>query len=153
MIAKTTAKVALNTSELTQHKLREQMKERIRKYGAASGDVINMRLEELDAEWDIERLLETNAAGLVIAGLALSALRDRRWLILPGVVSGMLLSYNLFGWAPPVMLMRRLGFRTSQEIDQERYALKFLRGDYDTILEPGSSAPLRAEQLMRVIER
>jgi len=33
-------------------------------YFAKNPDMINSRLEELDAEWDIERVLEANAAGL-----------------------------------------------------------------------------------------
>ncbi len=36
------------------------------------------------------------------------------------------------GWCPPVPILRRLGFRTSFEIEQERQALKLIRGDYKT---------------------
>ncbi len=33
-------------------------------------------------------------------------------------------------WCPPVPVFRRLGVRTCQEIDEEKYALKILRGDF-----------------------
>lgn len=81
------------------------------------------RIDELDAEWDIERALEVNAASLMIVGLAAGAFVDRRWLALPAVVGGFLLMHGLQGWCPPLPLLRRLGFRTRSEIDEERYAL------------------------------
>lgn len=34
------------------------------------------------------------------------------------------------GWCPPVNLFRRLGVRTQREIDEERYALKLMLGDF-----------------------
>ena len=81
------------------------------------------RIAELDAEWDIERALEVNAASLMIVGLAAGAFVDRRWLALPAVVGSFLLMHGLQGWCPPLPLLRRLGFRTRSEIDEERYAL------------------------------
>jgi hypothetical protein len=44
-----------------------------------------------------------------------------------------LLLHAVQGWCPPVPLFRRLGFRTSAEIHQERYALKALRGDFSNL--------------------
>jgi hypothetical protein len=38
-----------------------------------------------DEEWDIERLLETNAAALAFTGVVLGATFDRRWLALPAL--------------------------------------------------------------------
>jgi hypothetical protein len=51
------------------------------------------------------------------------------------LASGFLLQHALQGWCPPVSLFRRLGVRTSAEIEQERYALKALRGDFQNIPE------------------
>jgi hypothetical protein len=34
------------------------------------------------------------------------------------------------GWSPAVPLLRQLGVRTRMEIEEERYALKVLRGDF-----------------------
>ncbi len=44
------------------------------------------RIRELDREWGVERVLEANAASLGITGLALGVFRNRRWLILPGLL-------------------------------------------------------------------
>ncbi len=55
---------------------------------------------------------------------------DKRFFALPAVVAGFLLQHALQGWCPPLPLFRRLGVRTAAEIDQERYALKALRGDF-----------------------
>jgi hypothetical protein len=96
-------------------------------------DEIDRRLAELDHEWNAERMLQAKAgcAGLVGAFLALTA--DRRWLALPALAGGFLLQHALLGNCPPFQLLRRMGFRTRREIEQERYALKALRGDFDRI--------------------
>ena len=55
------------------------------------------------------------------------------WSTLPAVVAGFLLQHAAQGWCPPLPLMRRMGVRTRDEINQERYALKALRGDFDEV--------------------
>jgi len=90
-------------------------------------------MAQLDAEWDIERTLEANASALALIGLALGAFINKKFLILPGIVAGFLLQHALQGWCPPVPVFRRMGFRTSYEIDQERYALKAFRGDFGEV--------------------
>jgi hypothetical protein len=49
------------------------------------------------------------------------------------MASTFLLMYAVQGWCPPVSILRRFGFRTRQEIDLEKYALKALRGDSEKI--------------------
>jgi hypothetical protein len=100
---------------------------------AARPHLIARRLRELDAEWDIERALEANAATLALSGASLAFFRDRRWGLVPMVVAGFLLQHALQGWCPPLPVLRRLGFRTRAEIDRERYALKAVRGDFDAL--------------------
>ncbi|WKB51281.1 YgaP family membrane protein [Eleftheria terrae] len=97
---------------------------------------IERRLVELDEEWDIERWLETAAASVSLAGAALGATVDRKWFLVPAVVAGFLLQHALQGWCPPLPLLRRLGVRTADEIHQERYALKALRGDFAGVASP-----------------
>jgi hypothetical protein len=101
---------------------------------AARPHLIARRLRELDAEWDIERALEANAATLALSGASLAFFQDRRWGLVPMVVGGFLLQHALQGWCPPLPVLRRLGFRTRAEIDRERYALKAVRGDFDGLL-------------------
>jgi hypothetical protein len=96
-------------------------------------DEIDQRLRELDEEWDIERTLETNASALISASVLWSLLSGRKSLFLAAGVSALLLQHALQGWCPPIPVFRRLGFRTAAEIETERYALKILRGDLDSI--------------------
>jgi hypothetical protein len=96
---------------------------------------IDKRLCDLDNEWDIERVLELNAAALCFMGLWRGLTRHRLWFILPVAVAGFLALHAIEGWCPPVTLLRRLGFRTRLEIEKERYALKTIRGDFKYLLD------------------
>jgi hypothetical protein len=117
-------------------------------YYADHKDEIGKRLRELDTEWDIERAIAANAAALGFIGSVLSLTRGRKWLVLPLAVSGFLFQHAVEGWCPPVPLLRRLGFRTSFEIDEERQALKALRGDFDAVSK-ASDAPAAALKAVR----
>jgi hypothetical protein len=96
----------------------------IHRYKGKSKAEILERIQMLDKEWDIERVLEVNASALALSGLILGLLKDRKWLFLPGIVLTFLLQHGLQGWCPPLPLLRRLGIRTRGEIDREKYALK-----------------------------
>jgi hypothetical protein len=96
---------------------------------------IDKRLCELDNEWDIERVVQLNAAALSLMGLWRGLTRHRLWFILPLAAARFLTSHTIGGWCPPVTLLRRLGFRTRQEIEKERYALKTIRGDFKYLLD------------------
>lgn len=96
----------------------------VREHLAAGPDAMRRRIEALDREWDIERVLETLAPTVILNGIALSALHDRRWLLLPAAAAGFLLQHAVQGWCPPLPLLRRLGVRTRAEIDRERRLLE-----------------------------
>lgn len=99
-------------------------------YKSEGRAAIDRRIAELDREWDLERTLEMNAAAFAFTGSLLAAVVHRRWAILPLVVGAFLGQHALQGWCPPVEVFRRMGVRTRQEIDREKYALKALRGDF-----------------------
>ena len=90
--------------------------------GRPRTEIVN-RIRELDREWDIERVLETNASSLALAGVLLGATVSRRWLALPTAVLGFLLMHATQGWCPPLPFFRARGIRTRGEIDQEKFAL------------------------------
>lgn len=94
---------------------------------------IDARIKELDREWDVERVLQLNAATLALTGTLLSAFVSRRWLVLPGIVTAFLAQHAIQGWCPPIQLFRKSGVRTRPEIDREKYALKALRGDFKDV--------------------
>ena len=96
----------------------------IQRYKGKNKTEILERIQMLDKEWDIERVLEVNASTLALTGLILGLTKNRKWLFLPGIVLPFLLQHGLQGWCPPLPLLRRLGIRTRGEIDREKYALK-----------------------------
>ncbi len=55
-------------------------------------------------------------------------------------MTAFLFQHAVQGWCPPVPVLRRLGFRTTYEIDRERYALKALRGDFDGVAQARDKA-------------
>jgi hypothetical protein len=131
MFPATTRRVELSTNEQTNRKIREQMEERLACYRNASTEQIEQRLQELDREWDIERTLEVNAATVCMLSVFLGTTVNRRWFVLPGVVGAFLLQHALQGWCPPLPVFRRLGVRTSSEIEEERRALLDLRHEME----------------------
>lgn len=138
MIPQARHRVTEHTSEKVNHRIARQMREDIRHYAAAGPEAIQRRLDELEAEWDIERTLEANAATLNLLGLLLGSTVDRKWYMLSGVVAGFLLQHAIQGWCPPVPVFRRMGIRTTEEIDAERYALRMIRGDFDGASHAGA---------------
>ena len=137
MFTATAFRVSSNTDPVVNALIRRQTDRRLRRIAAAGRGAIQQRLRELDEEWDIERAIECNASALAFTGVALAVTSDnKRWLILPALVTGFLFQHALQGWCPPVPILRRLGFRTVYEIDEERQALKALRGDYANVSTP-----------------
>jgi hypothetical protein len=126
-------RVRANTAEEINRQIDRDIEIRVREYSHRSESEIARRINELEREGDIERLLETNASLLAFTGLVLGITRNRKWLIVPGIVLPFLFQHAIQGWCPPVPIFRRLGVRTRDEIDREKYALKALRGDFDEI--------------------
>ncbi len=126
-------RVPSQTDEQINQRIARGIDRNVRYYGRHR-DEIEDRLEELDEEWDIERAIEANASAIAFTGIALGlASGNRRWFALPALVTGFLFQHAIQGWCPPIPVLRRLGFRTSYEIEQERQALKALRGDFDQV--------------------
>ena len=128
----TAARVSRHTAPDVSQRLRQEIEQRIAYFADHQGEIA-ARLDELDNEWDIERTIEANASTLALTGMVLGTTLDRRWLLLPAIVTAFLFQHAMEGWCPPVPILRRMGFRTADEINQERYALKALRGDFQPI--------------------
>jgi hypothetical protein len=132
LLKSTLERVRQNTSVTSNERIRQHTLTKIDEASQAGREAIDRRLGELDREWDVERCLETGASTLMLASLVLGYRSDRRWFFLSGGIAGLLLQHALQGWCPPLPLFRRLGVRTADEINQERFTLKALRGDFVT---------------------
>jgi hypothetical protein len=150
VIPATSQRVPLNTSKSINQQIHRETEARIAQYRDASPEAIGCRLEELDREWDTERTLEANAATAAFAGCVLAATVDRRWLLLPMAVTAFLWQHAVQGWCPPLPVIRRLGFRTQREIDEERFALKVLRGDFQHLARTG---PANVQRTITAVKR
>jgi hypothetical protein len=133
MLPANVSRVPSHTASEINARIAKQTEDSVFHYARLGNEAIEERLRELDYEWDIERLLETNASSAILLGLTLGLTVDRRFLVIPGVVAGFLLMHALQGWCPPLPVFRSYGFRTAAEIDYERYALKAIRGDFEGI--------------------
>ena len=123
-------RVQASTSTDTNREIREDARHTVLAHAHKSRQEISTRLHALETEWDVERLLETNASVLALMGVVLGLSVNRRFFAIPCVVLPFLLQHALQGWCPPLPILRRLGVRTRAEIDREKFALKALRGDF-----------------------
>jgi hypothetical protein len=121
------------TKSTVQQKIDRKIREQIIHFASQPKEIITRRIFELENEWDIERVLEANAAGIGLASLVWGLTVNKKCLALTGTVLSFLLLHSVQGWCPPVPLLRRLGVRTRREIDRELFALKVLRGDFQTL--------------------
>jgi hypothetical protein len=126
----TTQRVEANTAAVINQRYEERLRENIARYAHADRQAIDRRLSELDREWNTERLIETEAPLMIGLGIALGLAHNRRWFGMSALAAGMVILHNLQGWYPLLPVFRRLGIRSQNEIEQERNALRVLRGDH-----------------------
>jgi hypothetical protein len=119
----TTTRVEENTAPEVNDRIRLETEKNIVFYSTLDRAAIDRRLAELDREWNVERILETNAAGVTIASFVLGAVSSRKWFALSAFVGFFLMQHAVQGWCPPMPILRRLGFRTAREIERERHQL------------------------------
>jgi len=147
MVPEMEARVQENAAEEIDQRIRRELEARVYYY-AQRTYLIGDRLRELDEEWDMERVLETNLGVLALVGVVFGAVRGR-WYLLSALAAGFLVQHAVEGWSPPLMVFRRLGIRTTAEINHERFALKALRGDFDNV-SAGEAIP--EERAHRALE-
>src|ERR1051326_7304027 len=144
-------RVRAHTKPEINQQIDRELERRLRFYAGQDKQLITERLEQLDREWDIERALQANAASISLAGLFLGATVSRKWFLIPFTVCSFLLQHAIQGWCPPVPFFRKRGVRTRSEIDQERYALKVLRGDFEGLARKEGKGTPKTEQVAQVV--
>lgn len=130
MISATATRVEEHTAPPINRHIREQIEQNIKKFSSGDPVAIEDRIEQLQKEWDVERTLQTNFGIVSLLGLALGTFYDKRWLLLTSGASVFMVQHSLQGWCPPLAVLRRLGIRSAREIEDEIFALKALRGDF-----------------------
>jgi hypothetical protein len=127
----TSERIRLHTKEKINSRINDTTNENINYYKNTKKDVISSRIEALNHEWDIERVLEANAATATLITISLGLkTKEKKWFALSGVISVFLLQHALQGWCPPLPIFRKMGVRTSTEINEEKLFLKYFRGDF-----------------------
>ena len=121
--------------------LDSQTQAEVQHHAARRSEAISKRIEELDREWPIDRVLMIGVGFNLLLGFLPGRVGSRTWYLFPAVVGGILLLHALQGWYPPLPILRRLGFRTRKEIDREKLALKAILGD---LREPGTKTSVLA---------
>ena len=96
---------------------------------------IDARLLELETEMDITTYLQLESTALSIAGVVLGLTKNKKWFILPLVSSLLVLGNIAFKSENPLPVFRRMGLRSREDIEKEKYALKALRGDFKYLLD------------------
>ena len=123
-------RVREHSPEKANERIDRATQRRVLRAGGESKLALSRRLEALDSEWDMERVLETNASALALGGVLLGLLVNKKFFAIPCFVLPFLLLHAVEGWCPPVPMFRSRGVRTRKEIDTEKFAVKALRGDF-----------------------
>lgn len=142
-------RVRRHTAAPVQQRIDQRTRRHIRRYAGRSREELSERIAQLEREWDVEQVLETNASLLALTGAILGTTLHKRFFAITGIVLGFLSQHALSGWCPPVPVFRRLGIRTRTEINQEKFALKALRGDFSAIDD--LTHPRAAEQALQAV--
>lgn len=128
---KSTSRVQNHTNTKINDDIYKETLLNVGRYMNKSNEDISVRIEELEKEWDVERILETNAASVILSGIVLGSTVNKKWYVLSGVAAAFLLQHALQGWCPPVPIIRKMRVRTPSEIHEEISCLKYLRGDFE----------------------
>lgn len=142
----TTRRVATYTSPDVNEMIRGSTLENLKCLESAEEAELSRRIQSLNAEWDMERFVEAKAA-LCVMGCSLLGMSKRKfWPFLTLIAGAFLLQHALLGWCPTAPLMRKMGIRTAEEINQEKMVLKLLRGDFSHVKTNDSDGMLKAAE-------
>ena len=126
-------RIRANTSDDINRWIDRITEENIRFYATQDMEEITDRIDDLEEEWDVDRLAQVCVSGTGLTSIIFGTLFSKKWFLLTTASLAFLGNHAVNGWCPSVSVFRRLGFRTRQEIDREKYALKVFRGDFDDI--------------------
>jgi L-aspartate oxidase len=95
-------RVRRHTDPVVLDRIDEKIERNIRFYATQAPHALGNRITELENEWDLERVLEANAATLALSGAVLGLVSSKKWFLLTCGVMGFLFQHTVSGWCPPV---------------------------------------------------
>lgn len=104
--------------------------DRIARIAEQGPEAVNKRLAELNKEWTVGRWVKAICAVTLFAGLILTFTVSPWWLLLTGVCGLTLAQYLFFPRSILGSLLAAAGVRSGAVIEDERIALRVLRGDF-----------------------
>jgi len=126
----TTQRVATYTNPDINKMIRSNTLENLMCLEDANEEELTRRIRMLNSEWDTERFVEAKAAVCVMGCSLFGIAKSKYWSFLTLIAATFLLQHALLGWCPSAPVMRKLGIRTAEEINQEKIVLKTLRKDF-----------------------
>ncbi len=126
----TAQRVFLRTDPQANAEIRNQTIQNLNLYKNCDEAAIGDRIKKLNQEWDTERFIEVKASILIFLSSYLGIKMSRSWFLFTGAVAVFMMQHAIFGWCPSLPLIRRWGVRTCEEINEEKTALKTMRGDF-----------------------
>lgn len=91
---------------------------------------IEKRIAELEREWTAGRLVKASTGVSILLGLVLAAYVSPWFLILPALSALVLLQYLFFARSWFAEIFISFGYRSGAQIEDERIAMRILRGDF-----------------------
>jgi hypothetical protein len=110
-----------------------ELRNNLRYYGTLGEAGLSERIKDLDQEFDGEAVIATALATAGVGGLLMGALGSRLWRGLVWASLPTLFVVSRKDWRAPESVLRFLGLRSRFDIQEEKYALKALRGDFKRV--------------------
>ena len=98
---------------------------------APNAENINKRLQQIDSEWDLERVYEMNESFAQLSGTLLGKIITKHCK-LPVLTTTFLAQETTPYWNPPVAIFKSLGYRMKEEIENEKKTLRSLMNEADS---------------------
>ena len=130
VLPSTTHRVATYTNPEMNEMIRKNTLETLASFEDAGDSEISKRIQKLNSEWDVERVVEAKAAMCVMGCSLFGISKNKYWSFLSLIAGTFLLQHALLGWCPSAPVIRKMGVRTAEEINQEKIALKVMRKDF-----------------------
>ncbi len=108
----------------------ETVEQRLSRLADMGPAAIDARLADLEEEWSAGRATKVALSAVVLIGMALGLTVGGWWYAMPVVAGLFLLQYAFTRTSWLGRVFRETGFRSGQDIDHEKFALKALRGDF-----------------------